>query len=513
MYSIHKEIRVPFKDGMEIARELKSKIKNPSLTILLTSIADKEDIEELINGLKTQMDVSNLIGCTTAGEFSKKGYINQNGVLLIAFDETCKVAIGHKKVEGNPINVGTSLAEDIKEKLKIKYPKINIDEKFLGFVFHDWNADNEDGIINGLAERLSFPIIGGTAGDNLKFNRTYQIYQDKVLSGHVLLGVISHRKRFEILYGHGYEPTECYARITKAKGKKIYELDGKPAYKVYREMISKISGIPEEHLIKYTPHDFKNLDFTILYPLGVQDAYGNYRILFLNNVDNDYLEFKHGVNEGAFLILMKTTPEKTINSLHQEISKLKNFKKPFIFIAECICREFIKNPQYSSELVSKDFKKLFINNKSYNSNNKNIINNCIGFLSYGESIVKDILRFHNTLTFVGVAFDLEGDEDNINWKKALRYFEFSEDEVSIISELINSRLSARELLNRLDISQTKLYGTLNHLEEKGIIKSDGKKPKTYYIGNIKEILEKKHIELESQHRFKKEKREYILSML
>ena len=82
-------------------------------------------------------------------------------------------------------------------------------------------------------------MIGGTAGDDLKFNKTYQIYQDKVLSAHVLLGVISHKKRFEILYGHGYEPTEYYARVTKAKGNIIYELDGKPAYDVYQEMITK----------------------------------------------------------------------------------------------------------------------------------------------------------------------------------------------------------------------------------------------------------------------------------
>ncbi|WP_292460589.1 FIST N-terminal domain-containing protein [Methanothermococcus sp.] len=506
MYYIHKEINKPFKDGIELARELNNKIKNPSLMILLTSITKKDDIEELITGLKTHIDVSNLIGCTTAGEFSEKGYTKQNGVLLIAFDENCKVAIGHRKVEGNPIDVGSSLAEDVKEKLKIKYPKIDIDENFLGFVFHDWNADSENDVINGLAEKLSFPIIGGTAGDDLKFDKTYQIYQDKVLSGHVLLGVISHRKKFEILCGHGYEPTEYYARITKAERNIIYELNGKPAYDVYMDMISKVSGIPVNEIKRYTPYEFKNLDFTILYPLGVQDAYGNYRILFLNDVENGYLRFKHEVNEGTFLVLMKTTPEKTSESLSREISKLKDFKKPFIFIAECICREFIKNPKYSAELVSNDFEKWF-SNKSYNLDIDN--KNYVGFLCYGESIVKDILRFHNTLTFVGVAFESECSDD-IDWKKALKYFEFSDEELDIILELMNSRLSARELLNRLNISQTKLYATLNHLEEKGIIKSHGNKPKMFYIDNLKEVLKKIHIELENQYQFKKEKREELL---
>jgi sugar-specific transcriptional regulator TrmB len=111
-----------------------------------------------------------------------------------------------------------------------------------------------------------------------------------------------------------------------------------------------------------------------------------------------------------------------------------------------------------------------------------------------------------------VAFDLE-DEYEINWKEALRYFDFSDEELMIIAELINSNLSAKELLNKLDISQTKLYATLNSLEEKGIIKAHGKKPKKYYVDDIKSVLEKIDIELESQYQFKKRKRREFLSKL
>ena len=93
-------------------------------------------------------------------------------------------------------------------------------------------------------------------------------------------------------------------------------------------MVSKVLDIPLDDVNKYAPCDFRNLDFTILHPLGVQDAYGNYRILFLNNVEDNLLRFKHEVTEGTFLVLMKTTPDITVNSLYNEISKLKNFNKP-----------------------------------------------------------------------------------------------------------------------------------------------------------------------------------------
>jgi hypothetical protein len=508
MHYIHKEIKEPFKDGIEIGMELNNKIKNPSLIILLTSLTKKEDIEELIKGLKTHIDVNNLIGCTTAGEFSEKGY-TRHGALLVAFDKRCKVAMSCKKLEGDSKNIGIELANDIKEKLKEKYSKININEKLIGIVCHDWNSDQNE-ILNDLAKELSFPIIGTTAGDDLKLENMYQIYQGKVLSGHVVFATLSAMRKLEFLYGHGYEPTEYYARITKASGNVIYELDGKPAYEVYIDMISKFSGISAEILEKYKPnYNNKKFGFNILYPLGIQSAYGNYILLFIIDSEDNKLIVNHKVREGTFLTLMNTSPKKTVDSLYNEISKLKNFKKPIAFIVECVGRDMIKNPSlYKHAFVSEDFEKWI----GRNNNTHTILSNCIGILSYGESIVKNTMRFHNTLTFVGVAFDLE-DGHEINWKEALRYFDFSDEELMIITELINSNLSAKELLNKLDISQTKLYATLNDLEEKRIIKALGKKPKKYYVDDIKGVLEKIDIELESQYQFKKRKRKEFLSKL
>ncbi len=511
MHYIHREINEPFKDGIEIGMELTNKVDSPSLIILMTSLTKKGDIEELIKGLKSHVDVNNLIGCTTAGEFSEKG-LTRHGVLIVAFDKKCKVSISCKKMEGNPKVVGSELAEDIEGKLKEKYPKVDINERFLGIIFHDWKTNHENEIVGELAKKLSFPIIGGTAGDNLKFENMYQIYKDKVLSGYVVFAAISTKRKMEILYGHGYEPTECYARITKAEGNIIYELDGKPAYETYLRMINRASGIPMVILEKYRPSQGKNLDFTILYPLGVQDVYGNYRILFLKNIEDNKLIFSHEVKKGTFLVLMNTNSKKTIDSLCNEISKLKKFKKPLAFIIECACRGIIKNPSlYKDSFVSKDFEN-WAGKYEPDTNLNKICENCIGFCSYGESIVNDIMRFHNTLTFVGVAFDL-AEEYEVKWKEALKYFDFTNEEIMIITELMTSKMSARELLSKLNISQTKLYATLNSLEEKGVIKAIGKKPKKYYIDDMKSTLTKIDIELDSQYQFKKRKREEFLSKL
>ena len=138
--------------------------------------------------------------------------------------------------------------------------------------------------------------------------------------------------------------------------------------------------------------------------------------------------------------------------------------------------------------------------------------NCIGWLSYGESISKDLIRLHNNLSFTGVIFELSQD-NNINWKEELKNFDFDEDEIEVIINLLNKSLTAKELLQLTNISQTKLYQMLNNLEHEGIIKSVGGKPKLYYIEDIKEILKKRHERIEQENTIKRMKRERLLRIL
>ncbi|ABR56279.1 transcriptional regulator, TrmB [Methanococcus aeolicus Nankai-3] len=510
MYYIHKEIKNPLKDGIELAEELQNNIEDPSLMILVTSITKKEKIEELLTGLKQNLRLDNLIGCTTAGEFSEN-YETKQGALLLAFNKSCKVAVG-RMPQGTPAREnGSLLAEDINQKLTEKYPKIDMHEKFLGFVFHDWNDDDENEVIEGLSSKLSFPIIGGTAADSMEFKNMYQIYQDKVLSNHTVFGAVSPKKKFNILYGHGYEPTEYYARVTKTDGYIIEELDGKPAYEVYSKMVSNILNVPLETINKYIPNENSNLDFTILYPPGIQDIYGHHKLLFIKKIENNNIIVSQRIKEGTFLTLMKTSVQKTKESLIHEIQKkTRGFKLPFTFIIECVARKIIKNPKaFEHPFVSEDFEKWISPNENI-LNEKEVFKTCIGFNSYGESIVNGVMRFHNALTFTGVSFDLES-TSKINWKSSLKYFEFSEEELKIILELIDSRLSAKDLLKRLDLSQTKLYATLNDLEDRNIIKSQGKNPKKYYIENILKVLKDVSDRLDCQYQYKKEKRNKLLS--
>jgi len=515
MIYIHKKIKDPLKDGTEIGKEIKKNVGLPSLIIFITSIFEKEKLKQVFKGMKEHIPLDNLIGCSTGGTFVGRHYIKKDGVLILAFDEHYKSAVICKEIHEN---VGKEIAYHIKSSIKSKYQKLDIEEKFLGFIFFDWDKDSEQEILDVLGSELGFPIIGGTAGEDGTFDKYFLIYKGEIVRDCCVFGVVGGKLKFDILYGHGYELTNIYARVTKAEGRVVYELDGKPACQRYIEMISEYTKLPKETVKKYlranTENRLKYLTLYHLHPLGFIDVNGNVITTFLEKIEKDKIIFRRNIAEGTFLILMKTDLISQVKSLFDKVKAVEcNYKEPLIFINGCYAIEVLKNPMYRryEGEVLQYFLEFFY--KDMEVVDKYILgNNCIGWLSYGEAVSKDLIRVYNNLSFTGVIFELSQD-NYINWKEELKNFDFDEDEIEVIVNLLNKSLTARELLQLTDISQTKLYLVLNDLEQEGIIKSVGGKPKLYYIDNIKEILQKRHEKIERENMIKRMKREKLLRKL
>jgi DNA-binding Lrp family transcriptional regulator len=318
----------------------------------------------------------------------------------------------------------------------------------------------------------------------------------------------------DIIYGHGYKTTNIYARVTKAEGRVVYELDNKPAYQRYLEMISKYTRLPTDVVDRYLKLDKKeilsNINFYLIHPLGFIDSDGNVITAFLEDIDGDKLIFRRRIAEGMFLILMKTSLEDQIRALSERVENFdREYKNPLIFVNECYGIEVLKNPLYRKhEKIPLPYFSEFYR---YVEDNDYILgNNCIGWLTYGESISKDITRFHNNLSFTGVVFELE--DAYINWREGLKNFNFTDEEIEVIINLIYEELDIRELSKATKIPEDRLRDILDKLEKKGIVKylyiTD-----TYYIDNLKDALKKIAEELDLEYKIKREGRERLLRML
>jgi hypothetical protein len=78
-------------------------------------------------------------------------------------------------------------------------------------------------------------ITGGTSGDMLVGEQSFQLANGEAHSGSLAVAVLFPSTELMGSFHSGYEPTEARGRVTRAEGRTVYEIDGRPAGDVYDE--------------------------------------------------------------------------------------------------------------------------------------------------------------------------------------------------------------------------------------------------------------------------------------
>lgn len=87
------------------------------------------------------------------------------------------------------------------------------------------------------------PIVGGAAGDAMAFERTWQFLDERAGHDAVAALLISGGGRLAIEVSHGCQTVGLPREVTAADGGWLREIDGRPAWSVFREFLD---GNPED---------------------------------------------------------------------------------------------------------------------------------------------------------------------------------------------------------------------------------------------------------------------------
>ncbi|MEL6201962.1 MAG: FIST N-terminal domain-containing protein [Pseudomonadota bacterium] len=97
---------------------------------------------------------------------------------------------------------------------------------------------NEEQVIAGIEAVIgkdAAPIIGGSAADNDVSGDWSVFSMDEMAASGVVVSVLFPSVPISFAYQNGYSPTDRSGVVTAAEGRKIREIDGRPALDVYRE--------------------------------------------------------------------------------------------------------------------------------------------------------------------------------------------------------------------------------------------------------------------------------------
>jgi len=95
---------------------------------------------------------------------------------------------------------------------------------------------SEEEILQGIEDVVgeSVPILGGSAADNTVEGH-WQVFDGQTSVGDgVIVSVLFPSKPISFAYHNGYAPTPHSGTVTRANGRLLHEIDGKPAAEVYR---------------------------------------------------------------------------------------------------------------------------------------------------------------------------------------------------------------------------------------------------------------------------------------
>ncbi len=212
---------------------------------------------EIVNRIRESLGSPFLIGCSSAGLILPEA-IETKGVLVItmASDEFDFSFASVNEIEPSDTFVaGKRLAEEAASRLKDQKPKTMI-------MFADSLIENSYKILKGVQHTLGspFPILGGGSIDNFQFRKSYQFFQNQLLTQSAVAILLGKHAQVSSANYHGWKPLGKPHIVDESSGGIIKKIDGAEAVTIYKKYFG------EEALeIFKTPLP----RMAILYPLGI----------------------------------------------------------------------------------------------------------------------------------------------------------------------------------------------------------------------------------------------------
>jgi hypothetical protein len=224
-----------------------------------------------------------LIGGTTDGEISSVLEFQQDSITLMLFcsDEIEIFAGVGQKVSLDPIVATRQAVEQAKAKTT-KVPQLCLTHP-------ESLTTSGVSILNGLKLALGekFPIFGGLAADQSKYQNTYQFFQTQVLSDSVPVLLFSGNVLFSHGVASGWLPIGKTSKVTKVEKNIVYEIDDKPLV-ILKHRLKANQNRPEIQVIK----NYGNLPIIKCFPGQLSQVFMN---IFANAIDA-LEESNHGLS-------------------------------------------------------------------------------------------------------------------------------------------------------------------------------------------------------------------------
>ncbi len=288
-----------------------------------------------------------LVGASTAGELTERGRTSGGiSLLLVSSDEMLHAATMAHGIKSDCDGAASVLCAPVPELAK------RAAERYL-------NASTAvllmDGI-SGTGEQLlkSFRkhtrpfqrLIGGAAGDDGKYLATHVGLGGASATESAVALHIFGRTQWAVGVDHGLQPASPRMFVTRASGNVIHEIDGQPAFEVYRRRA-------EAQGIKLTRENATR--YMLLNEIGIYllDQVHRARAPFFVEEDGSIV-LAAEVPESVQICFLNGEPERMLaaarNAAELARKNLNGNRAAGVLIFDCVCRDMIMGDAFEREV-------------------------------------------------------------------------------------------------------------------------------------------------------------------
>ena len=354
--------------------ELVAQLPSDDLALILVFLSPHYDPHHFITEFTREFDSTLVCGCTTAGELAPDGW-DENSVVVLAFSRADFSAVVRPILNLDSFRVedGRRIGGELRHELLRVTPQVDRGNSF-GLVLIDGLCRREEAVMSAIYASLDdIPVVGGSAGDGLRFEKTWVFFEGHAYTNAALLILLNTSLPFRVFKCDNFEPMPQKMVVTEAdiENRTVKELNAEPAAEEYSRMV----GILED--AKLDPFSFAS------HPVLVRVG-GSYYARSIQRVEPDgSLHFFCAIDEG--MVLTAATSRSLVGSTCDTFTEIRDqIGEVSLYIGfECLLRRL----DAEQHQLARDMSDLYRQNR------------VVGFHTYGEQFGS----MHVNQTFTGVA--------------------------------------------------------------------------------------------------------------
>jgi len=353
--------------------ELVAQLPSDELALVLVFVSPSYDPHHFIAELTTRFEDTLVCGCTTAGELAPDGW-DENSVVALAFSRGDFSAVVRPilNLDSFQVEDGRRIGGELRHELLRVTPQVDRGNPF-GLVLIDGLCRREEAVMSAVYASLDdIPIVGGSAGDGMRFEKTWVFFDGKAHTNAALLILLNTSLPFRVFKCDNFEPRLQKMVVTEAdiENRTVRELNAEPAAQEYSRMVGILDA-------KLDPFSFAS------HPVLVRVG-GSYYARSIQRVEPDgSLHFFCAIDEG--MVLTAATSRSLVGATRDAFADIRDqIGDVSLYIGfECLLRRL----DAEQHQLARDMSELYRQNR------------VVGFHTYGEQFGS----MHVNQTFTGVA--------------------------------------------------------------------------------------------------------------